>query len=89
VKPAADQPFGRLSELLRGLQKAFVSEIGVDAEGLVVDQKVGELLVALAGLIAASDQVQQRLDELEWGDRAAYQAFVRAQEKAAGTGEGK
>jgi hypothetical protein len=27
-KPAADQPFARLSELLRALQKAFVAEIG-------------------------------------------------------------
>ena len=58
---AADQPFARLSELLRALQKAFVGEIGVDAEGLVVDPRVGELLASLHGLIAASDQVQARL----------------------------
>jgi hypothetical protein len=81
---AADKPFARLSELVWALQKAFVAEIGVDVEGLVVDPRVGELLGALAGLIAAADQAQAQLDELEWSDHAAYQAFLRAQEKAAG-----
>jgi hypothetical protein len=83
-KPAVDQPFGRLSELLRALQKAFVAEIGVDAEGLVVDPRVGELLGSLHALIAASDRLQEKVDELEWGNRAAYEALERAEAKAAG-----
>jgi hypothetical protein len=83
-RPVTDKPFSRLSALLRGLQQAFVSEIGVDAEGLVLDQKVGELLGALAGLIEASDRVQRVIDELEWGDAVAYQALERAEAKAAG-----
>ena len=83
-KPAADQPFARLSELLRALQKAFVAEIGVDAERLVKDARVGEVLGALAGLIQASDRMQEKVDELEWGDARAYRAFERAEAKAAG-----
>ena len=61
-----------------------MAEIGVDPEGLVVDAGVGELLRALAELIAASERVQEKVDELAWGDEAAYQAFERAQAKAAG-----
>jgi hypothetical protein len=38
----------------------------------------------LNGLIVASDQLQQRLDELEWSDHPAWQAFERAEEKAVG-----
>jgi hypothetical protein len=86
-REAADKPFGRLSALLRGLQKAFVTEIGVDAEGLVLNPKVGdvaEVLGALAELIAASDKVQKQIDALEWSDHAAWQAFERAEAKAAG-----
>ena len=81
---AADQPFFRLSELLRALQKSFVAELGVDNQGLVVDPRVGEVLAALAGLITALDGLQRQIDELEWSDHPAWQAFVRAQEKAAG-----
>jgi hypothetical protein len=58
----------------------------VDVQEFVLDPRVGELLELLHGLIEVSDWVQQRLDELEWADSAAYQAFERAQEKAAGAG---
>ena len=71
-REAVEKPFGRLSELLRRLQKAFVAEIGVDDQGLVVDVRVGELLGALAGLIQASDRMQEKVDELGWGDARAY-----------------
>ena len=83
-REAVEKPFGRLSELLRRLQKAFVAEIGVDDQGLVVDVRVGELLGALAGLIQASDRMQEKVDELGWGDARAYRAFERAEAKAAG-----
>jgi hypothetical protein len=79
-----EKPFARLSGLLRALQKAYVAEVGVDQRGLVGDARAASVLQALARLIAAAEEVQQRVDELEFADRAAYAAFERAEGKAAG-----
>jgi hypothetical protein len=66
-----------------------VAEIGVDDQGLVLDPRVGGLLGSLDGLISVAEKVQQQVDELEWSDSAAHQAFLRTDEKTSGTGERK
>jgi hypothetical protein len=83
-RAAEEKSFARLSGLLRAFEKSFVGEIGVDAEGLVTDAKVGEVLAGLHDLIAASERIERVVDELEWGSPAGYRALERAEAEAAG-----